>query len=686
LSQERVLKTLISLGFSETDAKIYVFLSKKGLQKGREISKSLKISKQFLYPCLKNLQSKGIVSVTLEHPARFSAMPFEKVLDFFVKSKIEEAQRFQSTKDEILSDWQSIIVNTEDNTPKFMVLEGRSRIYARIKQMIQQANNQVLTVTTVSGLAQADQLGLLDGSAVDASKEKAQFRFLTELNPQNVDAIRRFLKELTKANVNFQGRNPFLGLKAFPRMVIRDNEEILFFINPLTDISKVEQDDSCLWTDCKTIVSGFAAIFEELWHNSVDIQRRIVELETHQVAGKTIEITDQETGEREYNEKLKSAKEEIVAATSAQGIIELWNKKEILEKVANRGVSVRVMAPIVRENLKVAEQLSKIANVRHVSSNYVGVTLVDRKHLFQSEANSKHQNVLTPHFYTCDLQYIEEIGKTLDNIWKTSQSVSAVTLESITGPTGPMHFPFFKNPLMHPQVIVLDKKPPGVITEKDILNKIVNAKKHQVKDLAKDLNVMYATGASAVIHPPDDFGLPDLLFFVHHIEKQSSLGAADVLEVHLWLETPEGYRFVVCGGLGDNPRGVAFRRAAYAGTPFEKNYQYVSKDKLQVRVYGNTLFAGWTVPIPLLPPKYVLPPGCLTFEGHGEVKTKAFSYVTPTGLKTELEQNWFDAFVTFMHPASKYSGPGTDGSFVRDLILTMIPPDRKHFKTSLTNP
>ena len=82
MSEERVLKTLAGLGFSEVDAQVYVFLSKKGLQKGRDISRALKMGKQQLYPCLKNLQSKGIVSVTLEHPARFNAVPFEKVFCF----------------------------------------------------------------------------------------------------------------------------------------------------------------------------------------------------------------------------------------------------------------------------------------------------------------------------------------------------------------------------------------------------------------------------------------------------------------------------------------------------------------------------------------------------------------------------------------------------------------------------
>jgi hypothetical protein len=79
------------------------------------------------------------------------------------------------------------------------------------------------------------------------------------------------------------------------------------------------------------------------------------------------------------------------------------------------------------------------------------------------------------------------------------------------------------------------------------------------------------------------------------------------------------------------------------------------------------------VPIPLYPPPYTLPPACLLIEGYGNVKTLAVTLLHSSGFKSEIEENYFDAFVTFMHPSSKYSGPGTDGCFIRDLIMTKYP-------------
>ena len=103
MSQDRILKTLLGLGLSDLEAKVYVFLAKKGLQKGKDITRALKINKPQLYRSLKKLQSRGIVTATLEHPSRFSSVPFEKILDLFIKAKMDEAQEIEQDKDEILN-------------------------------------------------------------------------------------------------------------------------------------------------------------------------------------------------------------------------------------------------------------------------------------------------------------------------------------------------------------------------------------------------------------------------------------------------------------------------------------------------------------------------------------------------------------------------------------------------------
>ena len=637
------------------------------------------MNKQQLYPSLKNLQSKGVVSVTLEHPAQFSAIPFEKVLDLYLKTKMEEVRRIQQSKDQILNDWQSIVIGmSDDSSEKFMVFEGKTRIFSRLQKMVQESKNELLAIASVTGLTQADDFGIFELAQNHPYKSSIQFKCLIEAKDKNAEVIKKLIKETTKGQVNIEARNLLLPLKNFPTLIIRDSEEILLFIKPLSEKTKVEENDVCLWTDCKTIIGAFTTIFEELWRNSVDIEKNIpTSIRDFLIEKK--DTTNQKQVEQEYDEKLTQAEHEVIILTSSQGLVELPKKQEIFKRLFARGVLIKILAPVERENSAIVELFSKFSTVKHVPANYVGVTVIDGKHLFQSQNFSLNEKKGAPHlFYLNSNDYIRKMLNTLEDMWEKAQEPSNVTLESITGPYGYNIFPFPKEIELSGekrtsvQFKILDIKPPGSITEQDILSKIITGKKHRITR-SNPVNVMYASAGSAVIHPPEYFNLPRMLINVNHIEKRSSLGEADALEIHLWMDTPQGYSFVPTGGLGDNPRGVLHRRSMFAGTPFEKNYQLVSKDKLQVRVYGNTLFAGWTVPIKLDPWKHVLPPGCIIFEGQGNVKSSSVTVLNPSGVKIDREQNWFDAFVTFMHPSSKYSGPGTDGLFARDLIVTMTP-------------
>jgi sugar-specific transcriptional regulator TrmB len=108
LSLKRLLDTLKAFGLNRSDAKIYLHLAKKGPQKAHDIRKETHITKQQIYPCLENLQKKGMVHSTLEHPALFYALPFDKVLDMFADLKIEEAEEMQEHKAEILASWQKM--------------------------------------------------------------------------------------------------------------------------------------------------------------------------------------------------------------------------------------------------------------------------------------------------------------------------------------------------------------------------------------------------------------------------------------------------------------------------------------------------------------------------------------------------------------------------------------------------
>jgi sugar-specific transcriptional regulator TrmB len=683
LGEKTLEKVLESLGLTENEAEIYVLLSKHGVLKSREIAREVRKDKSQTLRILKRLQRKGLVESTLEAPKRFTAVPFEKVLDAFVKAKRDEATLIENAKKDLLLHWKSIgrprIVAPLE---KFVVIEGTNKIYSKISQMLMETKNQISLISSVPSLLRAE-MSLFNVVSRHPLRSKIQVRILTEFAGQSSNAINALLEKTSKIGINFRGKNPDLGVRPFPRMAVRDDEEVLLFLTSRAEAPKTKQVDTGLWTNCKTLVQTFTSVFEDLWRNATDIQQENIEGDTRRSPPKTFVIGTEATVHEKYNEILNSAKEEITFMTSSQGLIELWKNITRLKDWSEKGVSVKILAPTTVENLKAVQELLMYCEVRHAHESHLKTTLVDGTTLFQFKNPVFNQEITAQEldsayaFYTNDSEHVAKTKDVLNDVWKNAQAPSTVTLESILNPPPPSVDPFRKVGADSPYFrgsFQIEEHAQGATTEKDILNKILKAKKIIAKDPLKDINIMCGSSASAVIHPPAGFNLPDMLINVWHCDKQSSWGAEDWLTVSLWLKAPTGYRYVPVAHVTDNPEALEFRKGVWAGTPAGKNCQLVQKDQFHVQVHSNTLFAGWAVPVPLFPHSSVLPPSCILFEGYGELRTAVTKMRTPPGRMQVIEANRFNAFVTFFHPASKYQGPGTDGIFNRDVFFTAYPP------------
>jgi sugar-specific transcriptional regulator TrmB len=114
LSLERVLKILESSGFGAKEAKVYVYLAKRGPQTVTEITRGLGISKQRLSPILINLREKGAVVINSKPMTRFSALAIEKVIDIQVTRTVNQAKSIKKAKQELLASWRNM--KTQQNT------------------------------------------------------------------------------------------------------------------------------------------------------------------------------------------------------------------------------------------------------------------------------------------------------------------------------------------------------------------------------------------------------------------------------------------------------------------------------------------------------------------------------------------------------------------------------------------
>ena len=99
----------MDLGLTEIEALVYLYLTKQGAKNARELSETLKLYWQQLYYTIRKMQGKGIIKASQEYPARFSAVPFEKVLDLLIETNLKEAKKLMQNKEELLYGWRCLI-------------------------------------------------------------------------------------------------------------------------------------------------------------------------------------------------------------------------------------------------------------------------------------------------------------------------------------------------------------------------------------------------------------------------------------------------------------------------------------------------------------------------------------------------------------------------------------------------
>jgi len=356
VSEETIDRILKECGLRQSEVDVYVFLAKHGTLKSRDIAKQLKKDKAQVLRVLKNLQTRGIVEPTLEMPQRFSPVPFEKVLDAFVKAKREEANLIETAKDELLLHWRHIgREKLEAPANKFTVIEGSHRIYFKVHTMIEETRKQFLAVFPIQELLKANNFGIFDAVAKHHLRTTIQFRFLTESLSQPTGATRTISEKVQRRGVILRERNPDFGRGLSPRMVIRDEEEMLLFFAPRTDSGLENAVETCLWTNCKDLIRSFAAVFNVLWSQSVEFSERAAKRWSGETPS-TYSVFPTETAQGKYEETLKSAEREIIMLTTSNGLTDLWRNLNTIEEWTKKGLVLKIMAPITGKNFSVANK------------------------------------------------------------------------------------------------------------------------------------------------------------------------------------------------------------------------------------------------------------------------------------------------------------------------------------------
>lgn len=135
-----MIDSLIQLGFSRKEAKVYIALLRLGTSKASDLCDQAGIRRETTYSILKSLEEKGLASsVTKEGVNHYTATD-----PSFIEEKIRKQQR---TAEEILPDLQEL-QSEHVAKPSFKLYEGREGVKSMLKRILEADPDMVRVISS----------------------------------------------------------------------------------------------------------------------------------------------------------------------------------------------------------------------------------------------------------------------------------------------------------------------------------------------------------------------------------------------------------------------------------------------------------------------------------------------------------------------------------------------------------
>jgi len=260
ISADELKEQLSKFNLTENQSKVYIFLGKYGSKTAPEVCRALKIARTETYQLLAALQKKGIVLATFGHPIKFSALKLNKAVKTLVNAEKERVKSLEKQEETIVKLWDKIPEflkeQTEGSENRFQMLEGANPINSKLKEMVSEANEEIVVLGS-----EKDYLRLYHSDFLDSfSANKCKSKIITSCSEKTM----YIFENIDKSQIRCMKSN----IKDEICFVMKDNNEMIFFTKKE---GQSMQEVSAMWTDSSALVYSMKLLFDFIWSSSKSI-------------------------------------------------------------------------------------------------------------------------------------------------------------------------------------------------------------------------------------------------------------------------------------------------------------------------------------------------------------------------------------------------------------------------------
>ena len=252
------IQSLVELGLSIVQAKIFLTLVQIGTMKVQTISQVSKISRADVYRNLQQLHEKGLIEKEIARPVLFKVIQTQDALNILMERQSLKHKDLRVKTANLLDKYQRNKNKPLQVSHKFVFVPSREALIKRLNKAIKLSKKSIDVATSKTrlitagyslyeNLQEAWGRGVKGRAVIDICDEKEQ-ETLKEFWPSPYAEI-RWLPKIPKTV-----------------MAMYDKKEVLIFTNPKAQLT----ESPALWSDVPSILGMAGDYFELLWCTSME--------------------------------------------------------------------------------------------------------------------------------------------------------------------------------------------------------------------------------------------------------------------------------------------------------------------------------------------------------------------------------------------------------------------------------
>ena len=255
MSTDNDIGTLIHLGLSKNEARVYLTLIKFGSQTAQEITKTTNIARQDIYRIAPKLLKKGLIEKTITTPTKYKATALKQALRALLKQRNNEFKKLQEAVGVLIYNYNKNIKRVDHRSnSEFVMIPAKEAFMTKVRKSVSNSKRSIKIAASLKRFWQG--LKEFEEARINAMRKGAEIKIVTD-RPYDQTLSDEFeaIRKKSRLFVRFIPEQP----KAV--VILCDVKEAFMITSPTADI----REAPALWSDNPSFVILANNYFEDLW-------------------------------------------------------------------------------------------------------------------------------------------------------------------------------------------------------------------------------------------------------------------------------------------------------------------------------------------------------------------------------------------------------------------------------------